>query len=225
MWMQYPKVESLFATEDQYMIGSSLLIKPVTAPNVMQSVVQFPTADTWYDVDTMKVISASGDEMGVAPVTVKSGIDKIPVYQRGGSIIPRKLRLRRSAALMKSDPYTIYVALDKNEKAAGSLYMDDEETFGYERRGEFAEASFIADFKDGAISNAVEVGPGWASSVDDLKSRRMIERIVVMGVKKSPTKVTGDGETIDFEYDSASKVLVLRKPSVSALEQWRITIS
>jgi len=223
--MEYPQVESLYATEDQYMIGSSLLVKPVTAPNVVQSIVHFPTADTWYDVDTMKVISASGDEKGIAPVTVKSGIDKIPVYQRGGSVIPRKLRLRRSAALMKSDPYTLYIALDKNEKAAGSLYMDDEETFGYERRGEFAEASFVADLKDGSISNTVHIGSGWASQVDDLKTGRMIERIVVMGVKKAPKTITGEGGNIEFEYDSASRVLILRKPRMSALEQWSIAIS
>lgn len=226
MWMQYPRVESLFATEDQYMIGSCLLVKPVTAPNVVQSTVQFPIVDTWYDVDTMKVISASGKgEKAVATITVKSDIDKIPVYQRGGSVIPRKLRLRRSAMLMKNDPYTLYVALDKDEMASGNLYMDDEESFGYERRGEFAEASFSADLKNGSISNTVHVGPGWVPIVDGLKSHRMVERIVIMGVKKSPKTIAGgEGGTIDFEYDSTSKVLVLRKPLVSALEPWQITI-
>lgn len=207
------------------MIGSSLLVKPVTAPNVVQSTVLFPTADTWYDVDTMKAISSSGDEKGVASVTVKSDIDKIPVYQRGGSIIPRKLRLRRSSQLMKKDPYTLYVALDKNDKAAGDLYMDDEESFGYERRGEFGEASFVADLKDGSLTNTVHVGPGWASKVDDLKGDKMVERIIVMGAKESPKKVAGEGGAIDFEYDSSSKVLVLRKPGVSALEKWTITIN
>lgn len=226
MWMQYPQVESLYATEDQHLIGSSLLVKPVTAPNVVQSTVQFPTADTWYDVDTLKAISASGKENGVASVTVKSDIEKIPVYQRGGSIIPRKLRLRRSSMLMKKDPYTLYIALDKNDQATGALYMDDEESFGYKRRGEYGEASFVADLNGGAIVNSVSVGSGWASKIDELKSTRMIERIVIMGAKKSPKKITGaDGATIDFQYDSASKVAVLRKPGVSALEEWRITIN
>ena len=226
MWMQYPQIESLFATDDQYFIGSSLLVKPVTAPNVVESTVLFPKADTWYDVDTMQVVSrASSDGKGVASVTVASDIDKIPVYQRGGSIIPRKLRLRRSSALMTNDPYTLYVALDKNQKAAGNLYMDDEETFAYESKGEFVEASFSADFQDGWISNTLHVvGSGWASKIDDLKASRMIERIVVMGVRKSPSKISGEGGKIDFEYDSKSQVLVLRKPYVSAVEQWRLTI-
>lgn len=36
---------------------------------------------------------------------------QIPVFQRGGSIIPRKLRVRRSSSCMEHDPYTLYVAL------------------------------------------------------------------------------------------------------------------
>lgn len=36
---------------------------------------------------------------------------QIPVFQRGGSIIPRKVRVRRSSECMENDPYTLYVAL------------------------------------------------------------------------------------------------------------------
>ena len=32
--------------------------------------------------------------------------------QRGGTIIPRKLRVRRCSALMINDPYTLFVALN-----------------------------------------------------------------------------------------------------------------
>lgn len=222
--MQYPQIESLYATDDQYMIGSILLVKPVTAPNVVETTILFPTADTWYDVDSSQVVSPSGDDKRVASITVSSDIDKIPVYQRGGSIIARKLRLRRSSRLMTGDPYTLYIALDKNDAATGKLYMDDEESFAYQRKGEFGIAFFAANLKDGFISNTVDVGPGWASQVEDLKNKRMIERIIVMGVKKAPSAISADGETIRFDYDSASNILVLRKPNVSALSEWRIAI-
>lgn len=56
---------------------------------------------------------------------------QIPVYQRGGSIIPRKDRVRRASSLMREDPYTLVVALDAEGKAQGTLYMDDEHTFEY----------------------------------------------------------------------------------------------
>ena len=43
-----------------------------------------------------------------------SFILQIPVYQRGGTIIPKKERIRRSSSLTHNDPYTLIVALDKN---------------------------------------------------------------------------------------------------------------
>ena len=38
---------------------------------------------------------------------------QIPVFYRGGSIIPRKDRIRRSSYLSRNDPYTLVVALDR----------------------------------------------------------------------------------------------------------------
>ena len=125
---------------------------------------------------------------------------------------------------MKKDPYSIFVALDPSKQAVGSLYMDDEETSGHEKRSEFAQATFSVH--GGSIKNSITVGYGWASKVDDLKGDRMIERIVVMVVDALPSSVvTSDGAPIEFEYDAVVKVLVLRKPNVSALVDWEIRMT
>jgi mannosyl-oligosaccharide alpha-1,3-glucosidase len=227
MWMLYPKTISLFATDDQYMIGSSLLVKPVTGAGVTETTVAFPTDDIWYDVDTMEVVGASPSAAhGVKLVTVESDINKIPVYQRGGSVIPRKLRLRRSAYLMKKDPYSIYIALDESKKASGGLYMDDEETFGHAKREEFAEATFAADFSGlSTIKNVVTTGAGWKQTVETMEMDRMIERFVVMGVEREPTAISAGKRALEFEYVADAKILVIHKPSLSALQEWVITIA
>lgn len=51
---------------------------------------------------------------------------QIPVFQRGGSIIPRKLRVRRSSSCMEHDPYTLFVALNLqvNEDLRTTLAID-----------------------------------------------------------------------------------------------------
>ena len=36
---------------------------------------------------------------------------QVPLYQRGGTVIPRQDRVRRSTECMKGDPYSLYVAL------------------------------------------------------------------------------------------------------------------
>lgn len=64
--------------------------------------VYFPGNETWYDVKSGATFPG-GKEMEI-PVTLDSGI---PVYQRAGSIIPKKLRHRRSSTQMQNDPYTL----------------------------------------------------------------------------------------------------------------------
>jgi alpha 1,3-glucosidase len=43
---------------------------------------------------------------------METPLERVPVYLRGGSILPRKDRLRRSSNLTTRDPYTLIVALD-----------------------------------------------------------------------------------------------------------------
>lgn len=231
MWMQYPKIPELFSLDDQYFIGSDLLVKPVTSAGTVTSTLQFPLSDCWYDVDTMQQIQLGDGHVGdTVSVTVDSDIDKIPVYQRGGSIIPRKLRLRRSSRLMMADPYTLYVALGNDLKARGTLYMDDETTFDHEKIRDFGVASFSSSWGENiAVRNSVEIG-----SEDAINGKaaadRVVERIVVMGVPAKPDKISlvypgsSDATLVEFQYDASSNILVIRKPGVSALAEWTMKL-
>lgn len=226
MWMHYPKTEGLFAIDDQYLVGSDLLVKPVTSPGVVETAVKFPTDDTWYDAESLKVVSSSSHPGSYTEVTVPSDLNTIPVFQRGGSVIARKLRLRRSTQMMTKDPYTLYIALDASKKAIGTLYMDDEETFNHQRNGEFALANFSVDFstKIGMISNAVELGAGWKGHLASVPHGFTIERIMVMGVDEAPNSVDIGSSTLGFTYDSHAKVLVIRRPNTSALANWEMVV-
>lgn len=226
-WMQYPRTESLFAMDDQYLIGSDLMVKPITGQGVTETVVVFPMDDLWYDVETMQSVSRRISAGNTVNITVAAGIDVIPVYQRGGSIIPRKLRLRRSTMMMKGDPYTLYIALDEKKHASGRLHMDDEESFGYRKRNEFAYATFTADLDVNKmmISNSVVIGSGW-DSFDGLADDMMIERIIIMGVAKPPAKMTvaETGSTLEFSFNVETNVVVVRKPDLSAIDNWSIQL-
>jgi alpha 1,3-glucosidase len=223
--MEYPNIPALYSVDNQFLIGSDLLVRPVTSAGANSAEIKFPTTHIWYDVDTMQRIPMSGDINSVATKVLKSDIDKIPVYQRGGSIIPRKLRLRRSSQLMLNDPYTIYIALDDKMKAEGTLYMDDETTFDHEKKGDYAVAKLSSDWGASvAIQNEVQAGSETAVTAQN-KEARMIERIVVMGLEKAPTSiVSSTGSSIEFQHDESSQILVIRKPGVSALENFTLKL-
>ena len=224
--MQFPQTETLFDVDDQYMIGSTLLVKPVTAAGVTLTEVMFPTDDKWYDAETLIEITDEGKPGQVKTIIVESDIDTIPVFQRGGSIISRKLRLRRSSEVMKTDPYTLFIALDAVGGATGDLYMDDEVTFNFDTRDEYALATFEARFEEtsASITNSVYVGMGWKNSLDQIEHQRLIERIVVMEVSQPPSSISVNKEPLGFTYDNEAKVLVIRKPGISAVLEWKIDI-
>ena len=119
---------------------------------------------------------------------------------------------------MKNDPYTLYIALDRFNQAFGELYMDDEHSFNYERKKEYSVAKFTV--KDGnTIRNDVSIVSSW-SDYD-----RTIERIIVMGVTDAPTNVSvNEGRVLSFDYDPIKKILLIRKPELSAATNWTIHI-
>ena len=226
--MQYLKIPALYSVDDQYLIGSDLLVKPVTSAGATISEIQFPLSDCWYDVDTMQQMKLDGSGNASVAITVDSDINKIPVYQRGGSIISRKLRLRRSSHLMMIDPYTLYVALGNDLKADGTLYMDDETTFDHEKRQDFGVFSFSSSWGDNiVIQNSVHIGSDDAINAK-ATTDRIVERIVIMGVpselrgiqlKSANSAMT---TSVEFQYDSSSHILFICKPGVSALEEWKM---
>ncbi len=81
-----------------------------------------------------------------APLT-----EQLPLLHRGGSILPLRERARRAAELGRTDPFTLIVALDKQERtgksgstnvlAEGSLYLDDGQTYDFEE-GQFVWRRF-----------------------------------------------------------------------------------
>lgn len=86
------------------------MVRPVTHQGASSESVYFPGGpqEIWYDIDDFKAYPGTGYYN--IPVTM----DKVPVYYRGGNIIPRKDRPRRASTLTHNDPYTLYIALDSN---------------------------------------------------------------------------------------------------------------
>ncbi|XP_043931311.1 neutral alpha-glucosidase AB-like [Protopterus annectens] len=87
--------------------GRALLVHPVTEQGARGVQVYLPgNGEVWYDDHTHQKYSAP------QTLYVSVTMNTIPVFQRGGTIIPRKDRSRRSSSCMQSDPYTLYVALN-----------------------------------------------------------------------------------------------------------------
>mmetsp|Transcript_30849 Transcript_30849/g.69275 ORF Transcript_30849/g.69275 Transcript_30849/m.69275 type:complete len:938 (-) Transcript_30849:398-3211(-) len=214
LFFEYPSDEATFGIDDQWMVGSDLLVKPVTDPGVVTTELYLPGNEPWYDVDTYESF------VGPRILTMSTPLEKIAALQRGGSIIPRKLRLRRSTKLMIDDPYTLFIALDSKQSAVGKLYMDDEHTFDFEQ-GDFCLRKYA--FESGVLSATSASGAAMR-----FEPTNTIERVVVIGLSEAPKTVTleetGRSRELSFTFDSNTHVLTIRKPDVRAAGDFQIIL-
>ncbi|XP_073695505.1 neutral alpha-glucosidase AB isoform X1 [Garra rufa] len=214
LWVEYPDDVATFSIEDEYLIGKDLLVHPVTDEGATGVTAYLPgKGEVWYDVHTFQ--KHDGDQSLYIPVTMSS----IPVFQRGGSIICRKDRVRRSSSCMENDPYTLYVALNSQGSAEGELYIDDFHTFNFKAK-QFVHRHL--SFSANSLSSR-NLAPD-----SQFSTASWIEKIVIIGGSQ-PSSVTlknadGTESALEFEFDPTLAVLTLRKPEVNAAADWTVVL-
>ncbi|KAI8051382.1 glycosyl hydrolases family 31-domain-containing protein [Gilbertella persicaria] len=215
MFMEFPDDEQVWTMEDQFMVGSALLVKPVTTEGAVKADVYFPTEQLWYDYKTHQKIQHTGWH------TVEAPLDTIPVYYQGGHIVPRRERIRRSSAAMRLDPFTLVIAQDKQGDAHGALYLDDEETYDFEK-GAYAHTAF--DYHQGSLTcqSMHEDGNVFAKSKEKIR----VERIHILGSKKpAGVKVVQQGTSVEADYTFDGQTITIKNPNVSVIQcGWSIVV-
>ncbi|XP_053224260.1 neutral alpha-glucosidase AB isoform X1 [Podarcis raffonei] len=215
LWVEYPQDATTYAIDDQYLLGDALLVHPVTAQGARGVQVYLPgKGEVWYDVHTHQKLHAP--QTHYLAVTMSS----IPVYQRGGSIVARKERVRRSSDCMYNDPYTLYVALGPQGTAQGELFVDDGHTFSFETKGQYLHRRFSFSGNTLTASSADPKGsfetPAW------------IERVVILGAGKPAAVFLKQNDVaesrLDFTHEAETSVLTIRKPAVNIGADWSISL-
>uniref|UniRef100_K7G9U8 Neutral alpha-glucosidase AB n=1 Tax=Pelodiscus sinensis TaxID=13735 RepID=K7G9U8_PELSI len=215
LWVEYLDDVTTFSIDDQFLIGNALLVHPVTEQGAHGVQVYLPgKGEVWYDVHSHQKHHAP--QMLYVPVTMSS----IPVYQRGGSIVPRKERVRRSSDCMHHDPYTLYVALSPQGTAEGDLFIDDGHTYNFESKAQYLHRHFSF------ASNTLTARS--ADSKGIFESPAWIERVVILGAGKPAAvflRQSGMPEMrLDFQHEPETSILTLRKPGVNIGADWSISL-
>lgn len=118
---------------------------------------------------------------------------------------------------MKNDPYTLIVCLDRNGKAEGTLYLDDEKSFDY-RQGKFVYINY--KFDGSKLTNNFVKPPNY-------DSKSWIERVVIAGLDRQPKSatITINGVTEQLEVVAHEKAYVIRKPGVAIHKDFEIKLN
>ncbi|KOV24468.1 glycoside hydrolase family 31 protein [Streptomyces heliomycini] len=81
LWWSAPEERALRDCEDAFLLGDCLLVAPVLAPGVERRAVRLPRG-RWYDTATERAYD------GPARVWVDAPLGRIPVFARGGAVLP-----------------------------------------------------------------------------------------------------------------------------------------
>jgi len=228
MFMNFPNDEKTFTLEDQFMVGDDLLVKPVISEGQQEITVYLPKVYKWYNYKTFEV--AETNEEG--NITIPTQLSTIPVFQRGGSIIPQRLRRRRSSTSMIHDPYTLLIALSDKNEASGIFYVDNGYNSDY-TRGFYIYRKFT--FANNILTSARYRSPNDANETRDetelmLISER-IERIRILGIKGHAIKsvqlmINGISKNLDYLVESEDgHVVTIKDPGFEIKEiNWKIEI-
>ncbi|KAH0514571.1 Neutral alpha-glucosidase C [Microtus ochrogaster] len=191
LWVEFPDDVETFGVDDEYMLGSALLVHPVTEPQTTMASVFLP------------------------------GSNEIPVFQRGGSVVPMKTSVGKSTGWITDSPYGLRVALSTQDSAVGELYLDDGHSFQYLHQNQFSHRRF--SFCSGVLTSRC------ADEKGRYPSKCIVEQILVLGLRKKPSSVTthssdGKVQPAAFTYYAKTSTLSLEKLSLSIADDWEVHI-
>uniref|UniRef100_A0A8C5ITL3 GANC glucosidase n=1 Tax=Junco hyemalis TaxID=40217 RepID=A0A8C5ITL3_JUNHY len=190
LWIEFPGKMETFDVENEYMLGKQVSYSLQLELNI------FEVAGTF--LPWLCVL-------------------QIPVFQRGGTVIPLKTSAGKSTEWMIDISYELHVALDAEACAIGELYVDDGHSFQYLHKKQFLYRKFT--FHKNIISSSGQY-----------HTTCVVERVIILGFGKQPTSVTAsakDGKKKDvvFTYDTKTFALTLENLALSVDADWEICIS
>lgn len=120
LWYKYPSDKNTWGIDMQFFFGDSILVAPVIEEG-SKSVTFYLPKDTFYDFATFERIEGKGANVTLNDVPFTD----IPVYIRGGSILPLRAKSAMTTTALRKNDFNLIIAPDAKGYASGKLYVDD----------------------------------------------------------------------------------------------------
>ena len=180
--MDWPADRRVRDIGDQFMFGPAFLVAPVTEPGADSRPVYLPQAAAWYDFWTGKRLP------GTESVEVAAPLERIPLFVRGGSIVPLGPVVQDAEDPSDLLEVRVYPGADGEFE----LYADSGDTYDYEKG---LHRTVALRWDDAARTLVVGEGQG---SYPGMPERIRIRLVVVSeahGIGEEPT-AESDGEAL-----------------------------
>lgn len=199
--LQYQNDVNTYDISDQYMLGESMLICPVTTKGAQTRALYLPEGK-WYSHWTGEVYQ------GKQYLQVVTPLDQMPIFYKAGSIIPTQPDVQY---IDKTLPAQITLDIYPADTASFTLYEDDGRSEDY-KNGVYAMTTIRYDEKSGDASITIEPANGSYTLPDrtytiQLHTAAQPKEVKLQGAKKKQQP----GWTYNAEK-SILTVSISRKP-------------
>jgi len=210
VFLEFPQVlakgDRLGETEDQFMLGSDLLIAPaVTGESPAPYHIALPS-EGWFDYWT-------GQKVG-SDVLETPQLDRLPVFVRPGSIIPKQPLIQST---MQTPSGSLQIHVYPGPSCTGTLYLDDGASFAY-KTGDFLKQSLSCEERSDGLVITWDARTGrhrpWWTGFD----------VTIHGWSR-PATAEIDGHPVPVHLDSSGQTLSFHLPDMSHLTSLRIRTS
>jgi alpha-glucosidase len=178
--LNYQQDANTLNIDDQFMIGSDLLVAPIVRRDLTSRMVYLPQG-TWVDYWTGKRIN------GGSMIRVEAPLETVPMFVRAGAIIPMGPEMNYVGE-KPSDPITFAIYPDDSGEAATALYEDDGVSPSY-KQGVSRRTRVTASRSAGVVQVNIDAPEG---------SYNPGRRSFIFIIKQSPTprSVVVDGAAL-----------------------------
>lgn len=191
---EFPNDPSLAAVGTQFLVGPSVMVIPVLEPQVDTVKGVFPGVghgEVWYDWYSQTAVDA---KPGVN-TTIPAPLGHIPVFVRGGSILPMQ-EVALTTRDARKTPWSLLASLSSNGTASGQLYLDDGESV-------YPEDTLSVAFLASKSTLRASARGTW-------KEANPLANVTLLGVTEKPSSVTLNGQKLSpdsVKYNATSQVL------------------
>jgi alpha-glucosidase len=185
------------AFDSQFLFGRALMVAPQRFENLDKYEVRFPTGN-WYDFWTGQPVNTS------APVVIEAQLEVLPVFARGGSIIPMQPLAQSTDERPKG---ALKLLVFPGPNCEGSLYQDDGRTLEY-KQGLFLRQSYACTVQQHGVQVNIKAPEGryqpWWNQIE----------VIVHGATQPAKSVLVNDRPASASYDNDRGAIHLLFPNV-----------
>lgn len=220
LFLEYPEEAKTYRLDTEFLLGSDLLVAPVMTEGATSRNVYLPSGD-WFNFWTSEKV------VGPKEIQVAAPIDVLPLFARGGAIIPMQqvVQYTDEASI---NPLTLNIFPGQN--ASAMLYEDDGLSYQYQK-GRLARTAYR--FKQTPQEILIEIGQREGGYVPASRSYQL----QFNGMEKSPSRVQLGSQdlpraanfaelqqqTNGWTFDSLRKIVWVKFPDKGSAETVAMT--